>query len=189
MNVYDFDGTIYAGDSTVDFFLYALRKNPSLIRFLPHQFGGFIRYLCKKIDKTQLKECFFCFLKGFDAQTALDDFWKMHEKKIYPWYHEQKTEQDVIISASPYFLLEPVCRSLSVGKLIATEVDVKTGKTFGKNCRGEEKVQRFRKEYPAEKIERFYSDSKSDLPLAHLAEHAYFVKNGVPHKWQKEDQN
>lgn len=26
MNVYDFDGTVYAGDSTVDFYFFCLRK-------------------------------------------------------------------------------------------------------------------------------------------------------------------
>ena len=37
IDVYDFDGTIYDGDSTVDFWLYCLRRKPSLLRFLPHQ--------------------------------------------------------------------------------------------------------------------------------------------------------
>lgn len=37
MNVYDFDGTIYDGDSSVDFFLYALKRMPSLIRYAPRQ--------------------------------------------------------------------------------------------------------------------------------------------------------
>ena len=37
MNVYDFDGTIYDGDSTVDFFLHALKRNPSVLLHLPKQ--------------------------------------------------------------------------------------------------------------------------------------------------------
>ena len=35
MNIYDFDGTLYDGDSTFDFILYSLKKHPSLLRFLP----------------------------------------------------------------------------------------------------------------------------------------------------------
>ena len=31
MNVYDFDGTIYDGDSTVDFLIYMYRKHPGLM--------------------------------------------------------------------------------------------------------------------------------------------------------------
>lgn len=44
MNVYDFDGTIYNGDSTIDFFLYALKRNPSVLRYLPKQVWGFVLY-------------------------------------------------------------------------------------------------------------------------------------------------
>ena len=32
MNVYDFDGTIYNGDSTIDFYIYALKSKPSIIK-------------------------------------------------------------------------------------------------------------------------------------------------------------
>ena len=35
MNIYDFDGTLYHGDSTMDFLKYSFKKHPSLLRFLP----------------------------------------------------------------------------------------------------------------------------------------------------------
>ena len=56
MNVYDFDGTIYDGDSTVDFFLFVLKKKPSLLLNVPRQAFGFVLYGLKQIEKTQLKE-------------------------------------------------------------------------------------------------------------------------------------
>ena len=31
MNIYDCDGTLYSGDSTVDFLKYSFKKHPSLI--------------------------------------------------------------------------------------------------------------------------------------------------------------
>ena len=37
MNVYDFDKTIYRGDSTKDFYFFLLRRHPVLIRYLPKQ--------------------------------------------------------------------------------------------------------------------------------------------------------
>ena len=52
MNVYDFDGTIYDGDSTVDFYVFALKKKPSLISYGPKQAWGFLLYLLKKINKV-----------------------------------------------------------------------------------------------------------------------------------------
>lgn len=37
MNVYDFDDTIFRGDSTRAFWAYCLKRAPGLVRFLPRQ--------------------------------------------------------------------------------------------------------------------------------------------------------
>ena len=37
MDVYDFDGTIYDGDSSIDFYLFCLKKNIKLLRYIPGQ--------------------------------------------------------------------------------------------------------------------------------------------------------
>ena len=34
MNIYDFDGTIYDGDSSIDFFKYSLKKHKNLFLLL-----------------------------------------------------------------------------------------------------------------------------------------------------------
>ena len=83
MNVYDFDGTIYDGDSTVDFFLFALKRNPFLICYVPRQIRGFLLYGLKQISKTELKEYFFNFLSGIDAAKLTEDFWNQNRHKIY----------------------------------------------------------------------------------------------------------
>ncbi len=41
MNVYDFDGTIYSGDSTIDFYLFCLRKQPEILCMGGKQIKGF----------------------------------------------------------------------------------------------------------------------------------------------------
>ena len=64
INVYDFDKTIYQGDSTIDFYLFCLKKNISLLRYLPIQIYGFIIYIFGLREKEYFKEKFFCFLKG-----------------------------------------------------------------------------------------------------------------------------
>ena len=38
MNVYDFDKTIYNGDSTLDFYIFSIKKNLLLLRYFPKQF-------------------------------------------------------------------------------------------------------------------------------------------------------
>jgi putative flippase GtrA/SAM-dependent methyltransferase len=54
----------------------------------------------------------------------------------------------------------------------------------GKNCYGEEKARRFRARYGDERIDAFYSDSLSDVPLAGLAEQSFMVKGGRLVPWQ-----
>ena len=176
MNVYDFDGTIYDGDSTVDFYLYCIRRNPGVLFALPKQAFGTLLYMLKKIDKTKFKEYFFSFLSRVDAMDLVEDFWDINDKKIFDWYMNQKEETDIIISASPEFLLKPICSRLGIKHLLASRVNDKTGVFQGKNCRGEEKVVRLREAYGECSIEQFYSDSRSDLPLALLAKEAFLVK-------------
>lgn len=183
MNVYDFDGTIYDGDSSVDFFLYALKQKPSLFRYVPQQAWGFLLYGLKRISKTELKEFFFSFLSGIYAEKMSEDFWDQNHHKIYRWYLEQQQSDDIIISASPEFLLKPICQRLGIHHLIASKVDVQTGKFFGENCRGQEKVQRLATEYHVTQIDVFYSDSQSDLPLAQIANNAFLVVNGNILMW------
>ena len=188
MNVYDFDGTIYHGDSTRDFFKFSLKKHPALVRYLPKQLWGFFsHYVLKRIDKTTMKQNFYCFLKGFDAEKTLDEFWDKHEKNIYPFYKEQQKEDDIFISASPEFLLEPICKRLSINHLMASRVDIKTGTYTGKNCRDEEKVKRLYEKYGKVHIDNFYSDSEADLPLVRLADKAFLItKNGEVTSWPDE---
>ena len=184
MNVYDFDGTIYDGDSTVDFFLFALKKSPSMIRFVPKQIKGFILYGMKKIGKTELKEYFLSFLSAIDAEELVNRFWEQNRYKIYKWYLEQQKADDIIISASPEFLLMPICQKLGIQHLIASKVDARSGAFFGKNCHGMEKVQRLFTEYHVTHINQFFSDSYSDVPLAHMADQAFFIKKGSVTEWR-----
>lgn len=184
MNVYDFDKTIYDGDSTVDFYLYCLKKRPLLILLAPAHLSGFIGYFAGYRSKTKAKERFYRFLRYLpDTEAAVRLFWEKNISGVKDWYMKQKREDDLIISASPGFLIGEACRRLGV-RSIASPVDPKSGKYSGENCHGEEKVKRFNQEYPGETIEAFYSDSGSDAPLAKKAEKAYLVNKNEIKKWE-----
>lgn len=113
----------------------------------------------------------------------VDSFWDQNQHKIYAWYHEVEDQECIVISASPEFLLRPICDRLGIRNLIASWVDPGTGKFLGENCRGEEKRKRLIKEFGQIHIESFYSDSLSDNPLAELADHAYWVQKGSVMMW------
>ncbi len=176
MNVYDFDGTIYDGDSTVDFYLHCLKANPRLLGSLPANSLDALRFLAHGLGSKEFKERFLGrILPRISAEEMVAGFWSTHTGKIKEWYREVQRPDDVVISASPTFLLRPICDRLGV-ELIATEMDVRTGEIAGNNMRGEEKVRAFRERYGSVTPDAFYTDTTSDSPMASISRTAYMVK-------------
>lgn len=186
MNAYDFDHCIYAGDCTIDFYRFCLKRKPALLRYFPRQIWGFLLFAFAFISKTEFKERFFCFLQGVDdLQNALDAFWSTNKEKIYGWFFERRSDNELIISASPEFLLQPVCQMLGVKHLIASRVDPQTGKFTGENCYGAEKPKRLLEALGISAVETFYSDSLSDSPMAQIAQTSYIVRKGELTPWSE----
>ncbi len=175
--LYDFDKTIYDGDSSFDFFLFCLRKKPLISLYVPIMFFSIVLYKFRIINKTKMKEMLFLFLKKFNnIDNIIRQFWSVNIKKIKGFYNVKGHKDDIIISASPEFLLKPVARMFVVKDLICTKMNKYNGKIKGNNCYGEEKLNRFLKKYDVDDIYEVYSDSYSDLPLLLNAKKAYFVK-------------
>lgn len=183
MNVYDFDNTIYRGDSTRDFVKYCMKKHPKALLYLPYIGYATLRYYLFHIgNKTQFKEKMYRFLKACDAENDVASFWATHIQNIKGFYREIHRDDDLIISASPEFLLKPLEDKLHI-TVIASRVSPHDGTTTGLNCYHSEKVRRFREYLPNGTIEAFYSDSYSDEPLALLAEKAYIVEDETLIPW------
>lgn len=184
MNTYDFDQTIFMPDSSYCFVMYCLRHYPrAVLHALPSVSITGLLCLLKKADTKELKEHVFSFLPWLDnVEQIVADFWDAHRDHLADWYLRQKKPDDVILSASPEFLLRPICEELGVD-LIATPMNPYTGKIQGLNCHDEEKVRRFYQEYPDGHTENFYSDSLADTPMAKIAEHAFLVTDGAPQPW------
>ena len=106
--------------------------------------------------------------------------------RVKPYYLQRKRDDDVIISASPLFLVAPAMARLGIKGVIASPVDMRTGVYSGLNCHGEEKVRRFGELYPGAEIDEFYSDSLSDSPLARLAKKAFLVKGNELLPWPED---
>lgn len=187
MNVFDFDKTIYPKDSTSDFIIYLALRHPGVILGLLGGIPAVFAYKRKRISKTQMKQSLFgCFSRVPDIDREVKRFWDKRIGRIEGWYLKIKRADDVIISASPEFLLREACDRLGVQSLIASEVDKKTGSYSGENCYGEEKPRRFRSRFPNGTVDVFYSDSYSDAPMARLAGRAYIIKRKKAGPWEKE---
>ena len=184
MDVYDFDGTLYMGDSTRDFVLWCIRRYPRVMLTLPRT--GVAAIACfglHAIDKTRFKGVLYRFLNAVpDVESEVELFWQTHEQNITGPCSARPG--DLVISASPEFLLRDVCARRGLA-LIASPVDPHTGRTLGRNCSNDEKVVLFRKQYPDAEIDDFYSDSHDDDPLAGIAKRAFLVKDGALYPWPR----
>lgn len=185
MNVYDFDGTIYDGDSSVDFVIWCMLRYPKGLLRLPPMGVAAVRYLAHGITKTQAKQVFFSFLRNVpDAEGEVVAFWNEHERKVGQWYRDRHRDDDVVISASPEFLLREVCSRLGIQNLIASDVDPSDGTFLHDNCHGKEKPNLFYRRFPGAEVEAFYSDSvRADWPMAEEAQSAFLVTHGRLSPW------
>ena len=179
MNAYDFDKTIYPGDSATHFWRWCVKRHPAAFFRAAEALGPAFRAAFGDLSRGALKQGLFAVLRGIDDPLGeAEAFWDGHIGRIYPWYLARRRPDDLIISASPDFLIAAACRRLGIACL-ATDMDPATGRLRGPNCWGEEKVHRYRDAYADAPIEEFYSDSLSDLPMMTLAARGYLVKNGA----------
>lgn len=183
MNVYDFDNTIFEGDSTFCFVRFIMRRHPRALLYLPRIGAAAVSYyLLHRGDKTRFKEKMYRFLKVCKASEDVSTFWRLNLPRVKAFYHERHRDDDVIISASPEFLLKPLEKELGI-TVIASRVSPVDGRTDGLNCYHEEKVRRFYEAFPGGVINDFYSDSYSDEPLAKIAQRAFIVEGENITKW------
>jgi phosphoserine phosphatase len=179
MNAYDFDKTIYPGDSAAHFWRWCVRRHPAAALRAAAVLGPAFRTVMGDMSRGELKQGLFAVLRGIgDPVREAELFWDRHIDRIYPWYLARRRDDDLIISASPDFLIAEACRRLGIAHM-ATDMDPATGRLRGPNCWGGEKVRRYKAVYGDTPVEEFYSDSLSDLPMMALAARGYLVKNGA----------
>lgn len=180
MNVYDFDNTIYDGESVFDFYLFSVRRQPGLIRYLFVVLGTLIRYkLCcisaEEFEKIAKKHAKSYLLRVRDMDGLIREFWDKNEHKIKPFYKAVMREDDVIISASVDILLKELFSRIGIKHYIASKVDKISGEVL-EICYRKNKVSLFQREFPNTQIDNFYTDSKNDAAMMQLAKKTYLVK-------------
>lgn len=177
VNVYDFDKTIYDGRSCVDFFFFCLKKYPKLIKYAIRNLYDLykIEHNLLDLEKTKVNYCDF-FNEVKDIQKVIEEFWNKYECKIKTWYLDQKSEDDIIVTASPDFLIEPICKRLNLKNYIATTVDIKNGNII-KLCFKKNKKILFKEKYSNVSVKACYTDNlEHDKELLSLAKEKYLVK-------------
>ncbi|MDO5399124.1 MAG: haloacid dehalogenase-like hydrolase [bacterium] len=189
MKVFDFDNTLYDGESSLDFFLFCLKKKKTLVKHLPSVIYNLMRYKAGYVGIEKIYS--FCdkmmnvFFENRDrADEMLGLFWAKNSKKLKPALLELVSAEDAVISASPDFLLEGIRDRLKAQTLICTRTE--SGRiTF--LCYGKNKVKAFDEYFGGRTIDAFYTDSVNDMPMMKKAVSSYIVKGSKVRKVDKVD--
>ena len=180
MNVYDFDNTIYDGESVFDFFLFCLKKQKSLILYFPMLLKNLFRYKAGKLSIDELYEEAGKLTKVViknreNADEYIREFWSINARKLKQEFLDKLKSDDVILTASPDILIKAISDKLKTDHIIGSRIDLETGKMeFA--CFRQNKITAFKESYPNAVIDEFYTDSLNDMPIAELADKAYLIK-------------
>lgn len=181
MNVYDFDNTIYDGETLVDFIFYYIKTDPAIWKYVPKLVWIYIKDVCRLFTVDEAVTAYASFLEGYYVKKThllaedVKRFWDNNQYKIKPFYEKIRRDDDVIVSGTTDFLLEEICARIGIRHYISSAIDKKTGK-FTRLCFLENKVKLFQEQYPQAEIENFYTDSMNDKPMMDISKHVFFVK-------------
>ena len=180
MQVFDFDNTLYHGESTVDFAMFMIQHNRRILLWVPRIFWNLLKYkLClteQKQMERDIREFLLILIRNEQQLRALVDvFWTQNRHKLNTRLISRIRREDVIVSAAPDFLLDALRPELGDVRLVCSKVDLSRKRLLHLNF-GAQKVKRFRALYGNTKIERFYTDSYNDKAMMDIAEKVYLVR-------------
>ena len=181
MNVYDFDNTIYDGESALDFFFAYVRVKPNMMLLIPKVLRAMTLYSMGKVTiEDAMKKYapdikkYYCQYDNWQQFTV--DFWDKRMDKIKPFYETIRKDDDLILSASPELTIKEICSRLGIRHYVCSVIDDDTGEVT-RLCMRQNKIKYFREFYPDAHIDNFYTDSiENDGFFAELAEHVFLVK-------------
>ncbi|KQK24841.1 HAD family hydrolase [Chryseobacterium aquaticum] len=185
---FDFDGTLTYKDTM---FLYLKFYNSSKFRiqFVKH-IPLFILLKLKLADTEKVKKSFIgSILKG-QLQTKIEDKSKLFFEEYYPKILrenaldfigniDKENTDSLIVTASLDIWTKPFAEKLQM-KLVATQAEFKngifTGNFIGKNCNGEEKLERIKTEINGAKYDKIiaFGDTSGDKPMLQWANEGHY---------------
>ena len=183
--VFDFDGTLYKGDTTKEFCWFYYRKNPFTAYYFMIQLAFWMQYQLGILSTTQFKSKFIQFLNNNNAaqiDVLVSLFWSKKKERVRGHLIDEITRLKkegvhiVVVSASPELFIKTFCLSLGVDTVIGSELNVLNNKySLPINCRGEEKINRLRRAFPDFEIVTAYSDNIDDDELLKMAKNGHWV--------------
>lgn len=184
MRVFDFDNTIYDGESGGDLFLYFLKKDPKgVAKYAPKFLEGFLKYKRGKMTIDDILNDYGIIVKEYckkveDIYGEFEKFWDINQANVKNFYYKMQDENDVIVSACPECLLKIICDRIGIKNYIGSDIDPITGH-IGGLCYKEKKVDYYRAAYGDTEIDELYTDSMSDKPLMDISKNVFMVDGEI----------
>jgi phosphatidylglycerophosphatase C len=187
---FDFDGTITDHDSLRDFLHFSLGSigyAAALIKAAPQLYGCYRG----RVDRQSAKEALLTASFGGKSVYEVDSWATQFAKKVLPrilrpaavkrmLWHQAQGHHVVIVSASPALYIKPWAKLVGVQTVLASELEevdrFYTGKLQGRNCWGEEKVNRLIGWWGFNDPDFLYAygDSRGDAEMLRLADEPWF---------------
>jgi phosphoserine phosphatase len=189
--VFDFDGTLAAGDLNYDFGKYAMRHSVRPWLFLPLTIFGFLIRPFNKSGMFWRELCRMWACKKLVSRMRAP-FLREHGSRVFGWAGEQIAAEKkrgysvALISASPDFLLREFVKNAGwrFDIFLCSKMDAARPWKYKFLCYGENKLTALNKAVKNCRIVRAYSDSRSDMPIMRLAREQVWInpKTGMRRK-------
>ena len=182
MKAFDFDNTIYRGESSLDFSLYMIRTHKKILLYLPVIMANAIRYKLCLVDKEKLGAEINKYMKLIirdkrEIRRLVKTFWQTHADRLDTDMLRRIGPDDLIITAGPDFLLDGIRDRLGTQNIISSEVDLDRIEILHFNFK-DNKVSRLRELYGNTRIDAFYTDSYNDRALMEISDKVFLVNKG-----------
>ena len=151
MNVFDFDNTIYDGETLIDFALHYVKTDPKIWKYVPKLLVICFKDAFHLFTVEEAIEAYASFLEGY-------------------FIHIKTLDEDVV----KFWDKNEKMKRIGIKNYVGSSIDKKTGK-FKRLCFLENKVKIFNELYPGAHIDNFYTDSMNDKAMMDIADHVFLV--------------
>jgi phosphoserine phosphatase len=179
MKVFDFDNTLYDGESLVDFFEFLcdkkdeLRKYKKLVKIMLklYEMNMLPTSLIKKELNKHKNDVSF---NTNNIDKYVNEFWDKNKHKLNKDLIKLINKDDLIITASLDVLLNPIRKELKTKHIISSIANIEK-KDIDFICYKENKVLKYKELYKDQLIDVLYTDSYADKPLMDISKKVILI--------------
>ncbi len=182
--VFDFDGTLSARDTNVEFVKYCFRHSLRPWLFLPLMA---VAAVVRPFNPGGIwwRQTMRCFLTADMVQRFAPAFIKQHKRERFGWARDQVAKERaagrsvLLISASADYMIPHLVRDMKFDAVLCSRMDDHKPWKYEFLCWGKNKViamdEWAKKNKVIPYVVRAYSDSRSDMPIMEIAAEQVWV--------------